>query len=402
VKRWLRSLVVTPLWAVALWLAAEAAGGRPARAQDPAPEAAVQRPETAGPDAGAAGAGHAAALPEGARKAVEKAASFLATATDPVEARLREIGYDHPGIPDGVWRSFTPYGKMETAYRSAEAGGKGGGERMLALLSRSLAQEYECAAEDPDLKPYLDRPVEGAPPRFAALEPADRGRAADLPPEVRKALHTVSAYCDGGEFGPRAVLHEYFQLGHDQAEEILRTSRTHEQALERGLLAVEASRRHTALERLVGRLDAEYESARSTKEFDSWRPPRERARRTRPPLPADFYRPPETREPFRRGEFGADPFNRGGTRSPFERPDLRPGERPAAEHGESSRAFEHGGPHGSPRTGVMEHVSRGTGRAAAILFLINEFLHNPGRTLVILLVVVVGAALGNMIGGKRR
>ena len=185
-----------------------------------------------------------------------------------------------------MWRSYTPVGKLETAYHSAEAAAPGGGQRMLALLSRSLAQEYEPVRSDPALSGYIERDAGNSPLAFATLDPKDddHEKSDHVPPEARRAIEAMTHYCDDGGFGPRTVMTECFGLDHQQADQILSTSRTHQQALERAYLATPKEYRDIAMRTLVVELDENYESARGVQEFDLWRRPETAADRGAGPV----------------------------------------------------------------------------------------------------------------------
>jgi len=318
-------------------------------------------------------------------QALNKMASYVVAGGDHADHRLRQLGYDHPGITDEAWRSFTPQTKIETAYLSAEAGGKGGGGRMLAMLSKSLAIDYESARYDAHLTTYVNFPDDGTPLRFATLEPAadDSGSRAQLTTEAHQAVEAASKYCDGGKFGPRTVLTEYFQLDEWRTTEILRTSRTHKQVLERGLLAVEAPQRGGAMGSLISELRKEYEPARSEPAFESWpRTPGEPLSQLLPVEPGLdatrgerwSYRDPafRTLESWNERSFGN--FKTPEYRSERSFRDFNVPDYSFREFKATETHFERPSLHTESRPGIMEHASGHGGRLVGILVLVDGLL----------------------------
>src|SRR5271168_279093 len=79
-------------------------------------------------------------------QAIEKIAEFVSAGQgDAIDAQLNQIGFHPPSnIPEGEWRNFPTVRKLDTAFLMAEQNApKQGGGRMLALLSQSLAQQYQ-------------------------------------------------------------------------------------------------------------------------------------------------------------------------------------------------------------------------------------------------------------------
>src|ERR1700730_1527241 len=74
---------------------------------------------------------HSSSDAQNPQKTIAELATYMSSGPGNADSRLRQIGYEHPGISDEVWRSFTPLTQVETGYLSAESAVKGGGERML-------------------------------------------------------------------------------------------------------------------------------------------------------------------------------------------------------------------------------------------------------------------------------
>ena len=270
-----RSLVLACLWLAGSILVGSARESTVAVAQIPAsrrgplpahadPSAAATQREKGGPRP---------SVPPPEVKALEKVAAYMVEGPDPAGKALREIGYQHVGMTEESWRSFTPYHKIETAYLSAERGSPGGGQRMLAMLSKSLAQEYDSAGHDPVFKRYQTQADSATPIVFARLSPSDdhRDSSRELTPEARRGIETLSRYCDSGQFGPRTILRDHFFLEDDHVVDILRTSRTNEEALKRGWQAAHEEVRHVGMKQLIAEIDHNYATARSAPEFQPWR-----------------------------------------------------------------------------------------------------------------------------------
>src|SRR5208283_1840663 len=71
-----------------------------------------------------------------------------------------------------------------------------GGQRFLALLSRSLAQQYEPAKEERAFQGYLKAEVPEE--RLAFKRPEVLVPSTELNPEIRRAIVRASEYIDHG------------------------------------------------------------------------------------------------------------------------------------------------------------------------------------------------------------
>jgi len=364
---------------LALWLLV---GASNLGAQSPPPKTSAPASESSG-KANSADASPDRLLPTRVREALKHSASYLTNGND-IECRLVEFGYTHPGITEAHWNTLSPYAKVETAYLSAETAHKGGGGRFLALLSRSLAQEYESAARNPVLEEYLDRPYDSAKLRFAQFDSdrAYREAASRIPPEVRTAIRTLSAYAETGEFGAGTVLREYFQLKHEQVDEILRTSRTNIEVLERGYLMAPETRAE-GMKKLVAHLDINYESARSVTEFNRWR--EEPARNsTRSNDYGDAFSKPVDLQMSEHSRRLLESQLLDSSRKPIRDPFAI--ERPRSSY--QTESVPHESAHGASRRGVVETHGSRSGRAVAVLTLVNAFMDDPCTATAIILGVI--------------
>ena len=228
-------------------------------------------------------------------KALNMVAQVLTAASDHTDQQLKELGYNHPGIPDEIWGGYPSVRKIEAAYLAAEAAEKGsfveeakeeeakdaeaaeksGGRRFLALMSKTMAQQYESAGKHPALRDFVEEAKDAKPVKFAILErPAD-SPLPTLHRTERDAVDALAHYCEGGEIGPRAALVDHFRLDVNQAYDIMRRSRSTAEMLTQGLQAVPEKDRPEAMRRLVGEAVRVYEGARDVKEFDPYREPRD-------------------------------------------------------------------------------------------------------------------------------
>ena len=208
------------------------------------------------------------------RAVVEAVAKYHAFATDGLDQRLRDLGYVPPA-DDTVWAAFPAVRKIEAAFVAAEEAAPGGGQRFLALLARALAQEYEAIRYEPALATYFD----DGPIRAVAFANIGWDGIADgtLGVVERQAIAVVAKYAEGsGPLGGiQGVLSTHFDLTGDRAYEILRSSRSPAEALERGYLEIAASRSEAnarmSLLRLIDEVQVVYPAALSEPAFESHR-----------------------------------------------------------------------------------------------------------------------------------
>jgi hypothetical protein len=256
-------------------------------------------------------------VPDKVSEALRVMGPYVANSNDVVDRFLDDLGYTHPGIPAQAWREFSPTARLETAYLSAEEAVPGGGERMLALLSRALAQEYESAANDENLRQFIKLKVEG---RVAFREISDRNlseRRAKIAEPVRKAIEALSVYCEGGGFGMRAVLVYFFSIEPGRAEQIMRTGSTVQDILLRGAAEVSPANLDGAMVRLVSNLDREFESIRAERSLDHWRNrPQDRAA----PISQSRWSGPKDSRPWKPDDGPLPPAPKGPQSGPKDKP----------------------------------------------------------------------------------
>ena len=140
------------------------------------------------------------------KAAIQTVAEFLSGRTDLSGKLLRKFCYE-PSVAPQTWQGFPAIRKLATAYEAAEAANPGvGGDKLLALLSQSLAQQYEAARYERSLSTYLKMRVN----RQRCLEFRNvekRVFLSGLPSEARNAITTIADYSTRGPLGsPQAVI----------------------------------------------------------------------------------------------------------------------------------------------------------------------------------------------------
>ena len=207
-------------------------------------------------------------------EALDALAQYQVLSAVELDARLTDLGYTPSGDLE-LWRGYPPVRKLESAFLAAEESASGGGQAFLALLSRALAQEYEGVRHEPALASYLsgDAPQAVA---FASREPVP-AQATVVDDRARKAIMTLAWYAgDSPSFGgTEGVLLWHFRIAEDRAYEILRTSATATEALNRAYAEVTdslstevASQR---LSTLIRDVESVYSAARDEEAFAPFR-----------------------------------------------------------------------------------------------------------------------------------
>ena len=203
-------------------------------------------------------------------KALAAISDVLATKDHFVGSWLTEHGYQ-PSDLQG-WSGFPVVRKLESAYLAAEkAAPMRGGQAMLALLSSDLAKQYESVRFDSILRPYVDAKSAGNVTFASSVSvPPVQWRP---PQKIRAAFNAISAYTEGGAFGgPHIVLQTYFGVPDGATYDILRTSNTTAEAIQRGLAWVPESERKPRLALLVADIDHAYgHGARQNRDLDIFR-----------------------------------------------------------------------------------------------------------------------------------
>ena len=171
------------------------------------------------------------------RAVLEVVAKYQAFGTAGLDGRLGDLGYTPP-FDRSVWDAFPAVRKIEEAVLAADRATPSGRQRVLALLSRALAQEYDAIRYEPALENYFssDNVSEVS---FSTARPSSPGFATVGQAE-RRAILVLAQYADeSGAFGgTEGVLLSQFGLADDQAYAILRSSGSAAEALERGYAEV--------------------------------------------------------------------------------------------------------------------------------------------------------------------
>lgn len=213
-------------------------------------------------------------IPKQTAAALDRAATYLAEQPGLETHLLQSVGYEHPGITDEVWRQMAPVHRLEAAYLSAEANAAGSGERMLALMSRAMAQQFEGARYDTVLRPYVQQSVPATSERLQFATLTDKKLAelrANMSVRARGVIERMSLYAETTCLGPYQILTSYFGLEEVATRHVLNTTRTTNEALASALLLVPEGQRDEAMRRLVRDLDAISETARRDVTFERWR-----------------------------------------------------------------------------------------------------------------------------------
>lgn len=109
---------------------------------------------------------------------------------------------DHPLIPvppwadSPVWRDASVKQRLTMLFDSAKRRSPANAEKLLAILSRRLAAEYETVKYDKVLGPY--HAVEPQPPPVQFHETPRPPQAAKLGAKLRKALAAIATYLERG------------------------------------------------------------------------------------------------------------------------------------------------------------------------------------------------------------
>jgi hypothetical protein len=203
------------------------------------------------------------------REAISTIAQYYSGSVDRADRLLRSMGYE-PSLPPTVWRAFPPLRKVETAYLAAAlADPAEGGDRLLALLSQSLALRYDAANDEKALVPYLEKDVDPFDLKFKT--PKATATPEQLPTAVREAIATISDYCSSG-MSARHVLTADFKVSTDEAYDILRSSASIEEALARGVSRLPETERGAAIGNVAQRLSKRYEAASYERSFHPFAP----------------------------------------------------------------------------------------------------------------------------------
>lgn len=191
--------------------------------------------------------------------ALKALSQYVVGPVDLTDRYLNELGYT-PFVDAAEFARWPAIRKIEAAYLAAEqAELSKGGERFLAMMSKALAQEYRAARSEAALGSYID--VRDSPDtiRFA---PPPQGKRVARAPHV-EAIKVLSRYCAGGPLGSTdLVIERYFGLDASRAFEILRGSRSSEDALLTAFAEVPEAEREGKLRVLTRDVSKHYRSVR--------------------------------------------------------------------------------------------------------------------------------------------
>lgn len=154
---------------------------------------------------------------------------------------LSNIGFSEPDYIKDNWNKFPTYKKIEIAIKAAENNEKGNGKKVLALLSKALAQEYQPVQYVDILKPLLQSEITGTSLAFkfpTKQKKYDRKFSKiTLDDALKKQIFTLSNYMDNGALGGLVtVLNTKFGLDYDAIFNIVSRSNSFYDVLEDGLL----------------------------------------------------------------------------------------------------------------------------------------------------------------------
>jgi hypothetical protein len=236
--------------------------------------------------------------PEG--KALIGLSRILAAAPASTSANvLRDVGYNPTNVPPG-WANYPMVRKIETVYLAAEQARPKQGSYALALMARSLAQQYNSVNYDPILKAYLDLSVPPEALTFVSLTQYEKPD-----PTIQRAILAISRYAERGRLGgPAGILQFHFNLPPEAAYDILRSSASNEEAISRGLARISPERRQAYLERLISRLDDSFpDTAPFERDLDPFRP-HKRGHTSGPIITDEHTSPPDNSRPSGSGGGG--------------------------------------------------------------------------------------------------
>jgi hypothetical protein len=201
---------------------------------------------------------------EQTEEAFKSLAKYTSGAFDKTSQILENQGYRPPAYLQNEWKQFPAIRKIEMAYEAAENASKEGGQKFLALLSKNLAQKYEAVNHEESLKSITQGDLK--PEKLEFKHPSTY-RNVKLPKSVEKQIMSISKYTEVGALGgTRGVLKYQFGLSDDAVYDILRSSNSSKEALEKGLSKSKVPPSHQERLRNVSKtLQKNYEGARNDK-----------------------------------------------------------------------------------------------------------------------------------------
>jgi hypothetical protein len=209
-------------------------------------------------------------LPEEQKAAIRKASEYLLAPTDPVTPMLRKIGFDPDDTPFArEWQHYPAERKIAIAIAYAKAADPDAGEgRAMALLSKDLAQRYAPVKNEKALARYLAMPE--PPGRLRFSQPKGEMVLTNLPAEIKNAITVMcSKYLPGSALGGSTMgyIERYTGLSKQAVFDIVVTSDSSVQALEKAVERVQPPKRREVVERMVKQVAQTYQAARYEKHF---------------------------------------------------------------------------------------------------------------------------------------
>ena len=175
---------------------------------------------------------------------------------------LQEIGFVIPENLKPQWDYFPAVRKIETAFLAAE---QGSGERLLALLSSSLAQRYESIRYENALSQYFSNPGTSNTMVFNNITSLETKPLAEgISKQVQQSILALTKYSDARALGGvKGILKYHFNLADDKVYEILRSSENNYDALLRGIqyASIPPSQKER-LTSIIKELQSSYEAAK--------------------------------------------------------------------------------------------------------------------------------------------
>lgn len=200
-------------------------------------------------------------LSDAHKQALHVIAEYAHGSVDLATHYLAKLGFRYsPPIGEDVWSEFPTVRKIEAAYVAAEAAAPDkGGQVLLFKLANELAQDFAAIRKEAALQAIF-KSTFAAPETLEFRQPPAQAPP-PLPKPIRDAVKVVSHYASGGAVGdsPR-LFARYLQVSEDEAYEVLRSSETHEQALERGLFRHSSAKQVEILRRMTQDLNRQYKT----------------------------------------------------------------------------------------------------------------------------------------------
>jgi hypothetical protein len=194
--------------------------------------------------------------------AIDVMAKYTYEQTGYLDVELERLGFKPPvNISSSEWNRYPVVRKLEWAYLSAETRAKGNGDKMLALLSKNLAQQYESVPENVSLK-YFYNIQAGGKISFGSISALPE--VSSVSAEVKKAILAISGYVDSDALGGLSnILIDHLNVEPDAAFDIIRKSKNTKEALLKGISTYsDVAVQKAKITNVVQELNLVYESSR--------------------------------------------------------------------------------------------------------------------------------------------